>query len=62
MLADGIKFRNYFRARALGQSDPQKPCPTNLPILLKHYRINGMTQEFVGTHLREYVKVFTSAR
>ena len=60
-LADGIKFQEY-SARALAKAIRKAMVLFQYPDLLKHYRHNGMTQDFSWEHTSaEYVKVYERA-
>src|ERR1041385_4332622 len=61
MLADGIKFQEY-SPRALAKAIRKAIVLFQHPDLLKHYRINGMTQDFSWEHTSaEYVKIYERA-
>lgn len=61
MLADGIKFQEY-SARALAKAIRKAIVLFQHPDLLKHYRTNGMTQDFSWEHTSaEYLKVYQKA-
>jgi len=61
MLADGIKFQEY-SSRALAKAIRKAIVLFQHPELLKHYRINGMTQDFSWEHTSaEYLKVYERA-
>lgn len=61
MLADGIKFNEY-SAHALAKALRKALVLFQHPDLLRHYRCNGMAQDFSWEHTSaEYVNVFEKA-
>jgi starch synthase len=59
--ANGIKFEEY-SVRALAKAIRKAIVLFQHPDLLKHYRINGMTQDFSWEHTSgEYLKVYERA-